>query len=289
MAVLLSGESRVLFQGITGRAGTFFAEQAMAYGTRVVGGVNPGKGGTRHLHLPVFDRVSEAVEATGADVTAVFVPPAKAADAMLEAIRARVPLVVCVTEGVPVLDMVRVRAALAGSRTRLVGPNSAGVIVPGECKVGIMPASIHTRGRIAIVSRSGTLAYEMVAQTTAAGLGQSTVVGVGADPVHGIGFVDCLQLMLADPETEGVVLVGEIGGVEEEQAAAYIARTSPAKPVVGVVAGRSAPPGRRMGHAGAIVDGGVGSADDKVQALREAGVIVPDSPATVGVTMARAL
>ena len=240
MAVLVSGESRVLFQGITGRAGTFFAEQAMAYGTRVVAGVNPGKGGTRHLHVPVF-------------------------------------------------DMVRVRAALQGSRTRLVGPNSPGIIVPGECKVGIMPAVIHTRGRVGIISRSGTLAYEMVAQTTAAGLGQSTVIGVGADPVHGIGFVDCLELMLADPETEGVVLVGEIGGVEEEQAAAYLATARPSKPVVGVVAGRSAPPGRRMGHAGAIIDGGVGSADAKVDALREAGVIVPDSPATVGATIARAL
>ena len=289
MAVLLSGESRVLFQGITGRAGTFFAEQAMAYGTRVVAGVNPGKGGTRHLHVPVFDRVGDAVEATGADVAAVFVPPARAADAMLEAIRAKVPLVVCVTEGVPVLDMVRVRAALQGSRTRLVGPNSPGIIVPGECKVGIMPAVIHTRGRVGIISRSGTLAYEMVAQTTAAGLGQSTVIGVGADPVHGIGFVDCLELMLADPETEGVVLVGEIGGVEEEQAAAYLATARPSKPVVGVVAGRSAPPGRRMGHAGAIIDGGVGSADAKLDALREAGVIVPDSPATVGATIARAL
>jgi len=289
MAVLVSGESRVLFQGITGRAGTFFAEQAIAYGTRVVAGVNPGKGGTRHLHVPVFDRVSEAVEATGADVAAVFVPPARAADAMLEAIRAKVPLVVCVTEGVPVLDMVRVRASLERSQTRLIGPNSAGIIVPGECKVGIMPASIHSRGRVGIVSRSGTLAYEMVAQTTAAGLGQSTVIGVGADPVHGIGFVDCLELMLADPETEGIVLVGEIGGVEEEQAAAYLARVGTPKPVVGVVAGRSAPPGRRMGHAGAIIDGGVGSADAKLEALRAAGVIVPDSPARVGAAMARAL
>jgi len=197
--------------------------------------------------------------------------------------------VVCVTEGVPVLDMVRVRAALEGSSTRLIGPNSAGIIVPGECKVGIMPASIHSRGRVGVISRSGTLAYEMVAQTTAAGLGQSTVIGVGADPVHGIGFVDCLELMLADPETEGVVLVGEIGGVEEEQAAAYLARVGTSKPVVGVVAGRSAPPGRRMGHAGAIIDGGVGSADAKVAALRAAGVIVPDSPAEVGAAMARAL
>jgi succinyl-CoA synthetase alpha subunit len=261
----------------------------MSYGTRVVAGVTPGKGGTRHLHLPVFDRVSEAVEATGADVAAVFVPPARAADAMLESIRARVPLVVCVSEGIPVLDMVRVKRELEGSATRLIGPNSVGIIVPGECKIGVMPGHIHSRGRVGVISRSGTLTYEVVAQTTAAGLGQSTVIGIGADPVHGIGFVDCLELMLGDPETEGVVLVGEIGGVEEEQAAEFLARVRPEKPVVGVVAGLSAPPGRRMGHAGAIIDGGVGGAQSKLAALREAGVIIPDSPARVGVTMAQAL
>ena len=289
MAILVSSESKVVFQGITGTQATFFADQAMAYGTRVVAGVSPGKGGSRHLHLPVYDRVVDAVEATGADVAAVFVPPAHAADAMIESINARVPLVVCVTEGVPVLDMVRVKAVLRGSRTRLIGPNSPGIIVPGECKVGVMPGHIHTRGRVGVISRSGTLAYEMVAQTSAAGLGQSTVIGVGADPVHGIGFVECLELMLDDPETEGVVLVGEIGGTEEEQAAEYLARVRPSKPVVGVVVGRSAPSGRRMGHAGAIIAGGVGSADAKLEALRSDGVIIPDTPARVGVTMARAL
>jgi succinyl-CoA synthetase alpha subunit len=244
--------------------------------------------------VPVFDRVADAVEATGADVAAVFVPPRAAADAMLESIRARVPLVVCVlvvcvTEGVPVLDMVRVRAALEGSATRLVGPNSPGVIVPGECKVGIMPAPLHTRGRVGVVSRSGTLAYEMAAQTTAVGLGQSTVVGIGADPLHGLGFVDCLALLLADPETEGIVLVGEIGGSEEERAAQYLSQAGATKPVVAVVAGLTAPPGRRMGHAGAIIAGGIGSADAKLEALRDAGVIVPESPAGVGTAMARAL
>jgi succinyl-CoA synthetase alpha subunit len=219
----------------------------------------------------------------------VFVPPRAAADAILESVRAGVPLVVCVTEGVPVLDMVRVRAALRGSATRLVGPNSPGIIVPGECKVGIMPASLHTRGRVGVVSRSGTLAYEMAAQTTAVGLGQSTVIGIGADPVHGLGFVDCLALLLEDPETEGIVLVGEIGGNEEEQAAEYLARVRPAKPVVAVIAGLTAPPGRRMGHAGAIIAGGVGSAGAKLEALRAAGVIVPESPALVGTAIARAL
>ncbi len=289
MAVLVNAESKVVFQGITGAQGTFFADQAMAYGTRVVAGVTPGKGGTRHLHVPVFDRVSEAVEATGADVAAVFVPPAQAAQAMLDAIHARVPLVVCVTEGIPVLDMVRVRRALEDSVTRLIGPNSPGIIVPGECKVGVMPGHIHSRGRVGVVSRSGTLAYEVVAQTTAAGLGQSTVIGIGADPVHGLGFVDCLELLLDDPETEGVVLVGEIGGAEEEEAARYLARTRPSKPVVGVVAGLSAPPGRRMGHAGAIIAGGVGDAAGKIAALREAGVIIAESPARVGAAMAAAL
>jgi len=289
MAVLVDSATKVVFQGLTGAQGTFFADQAMAYGTRVVAGVTPGKGGTRHLHLPVFDRIAEAVEATGADASAIFVPPAHAAHAMLEAIHARVPLVVCVTEGVPVLDMVRVKRALEGSRTRLIGPNSPGIIVPGECKIGVMPGHIHSRGRIGVVSRSGTLSYEVAAQTTAAGLGQSAVIGIGADPVHGLGFVDCLELLLDDPQTEGIVLVGEIGGTEEEQAAAWLAQRRADKPVVAVVAGLCAPEGRRMGHAGAIIAGGSGGARAKIAALRDAGVIIAESPARVGATMARAL
>lgn len=289
MGVLVSSDTKVIFQGMTGVQGTFFADQAMAYGTRVVAGVTPGRGGARHLHLPVFDRVAQAVEVTGADACAVFVPPAHAADAMLEAIHARVPLVVCVSEGVPVLDMVRVRRALEGSSTRLLGPNSPGIIVPGQCKIGVMPGHIHAPGRVGIVSRSGSLSYEVAAQTTAAGLGQSAVIGIGADPVHGLGFVDCLELLLADDQTEGVVLVGEIGGAEEEQAAAYLSRVRPSKPVVGVVAGLTAPEGRRMGHAGAIIAGGIGDAPSKLEALRDAGVIIAESPARVGATMAAAL
>lgn len=289
MAVLVDDTTKVMFQGLTGAQGTFFADQAMAYGTRVVAGVTPGKGGTRHLHLPVFDRVADAIEATGADASAIFVPPAHAADAMLEAIRARVPLVVCVTEGVPVLDMVRVRRALEGSRTRLIGPNSPGIIVPGQCKIGVMPGHIHSPGRIGVISRSGTLSYEIAAQTTAAGLGQSVVIGIGADPVHGLGFVDCLELLLDDAQTEGIVLVGEIGGSEEEQAAAWLAQRRPDKPVVAVVAGLCAPQGRRMGHAGAIIAGGSGDAQAKLAALRDAGVRIAESPARVGATMARAL
>jgi len=289
LGILVDAGTRVVFQGMTGAQGTFFADQALAYGTRVVAGVTPGRGGTRHLHLPVFDRVSEAVEATGADACAVFVPPRHAAAAMLEAIRARVPLVVCVTEGVPVLDMVRVRRALEGSVTRLLGPNTPGIIVPGQCKIGVMPGHIHTPGRVGIVSRSGTLTYEVAAQTTAAGIGQSAVIGIGADPVHGMGFVDCLELLLADDATEGIVLVGEIGGQEEEQAAAWIAGRRPSKPVVALVAGVSAPAGRRMGHAGAIIAGGTGDAAAKLAALRDAGVIVAESPARVGATIARAL
>jgi len=289
MSVLVSSDTRVVFQGMTGTQGTFFADQAMAYGTRVVAGVTPGRGGTRHLHLPMYDRVADAVEATGADACAVFVPPAKAADAIIEAVLARVPLVVCVTEGVPVLDMVRVRRVLEGSATCLLGPNTPGIIVPGQCKIGVMPGHIHTPGRIGIVSRASTLTYEVAAQTTAAGLGQSTVIGIGADPVHGLGFVDCLELLLADDRTEGVVLVGEIGGQEEEQAAQYLSRVSPSKPVIGVIAGISAPPGRRMGHAGAIIAGGIGDATSKLSALRDAGVILAESPARVAATMAAAL
>lgn len=289
MAVLIDANTKVICQGITGAQGTFFSDQAMSYGTRIVAGVTPGRGGSKHIHVPVFDRVADAVEATQADASVIFVPPEHAMEAMLEAINARLALVVCVTEGVPVLDMVRVKRALDGSSTRLIGPNTVGIITPGQCKIGVMPGHIHSPGRIGVISRSGTLTYEIVAQTTAAGLGQSTVIGIGADPVHGVGFVDCLELLLADPQTDGVVLVGEIGGVEEEEAAAFLKQRKPSKPVVGVVAGLSAPAGRRMGHAGAIISGARGDARQKVESFRDAGVIVAESAARVGAAMKEAL
>lgn len=285
MSVLVNTHTKVICQGFTGAQGTFHSEQAIAYGTKMVGGVTPGKGGTTHLGLPVFDTVQQAADKTNADATVIYVPAPFAKDAILEAIDAEISLIVCITEGIPVLDMMVVKRALCGSKSRLIGPNCPGIITPNECKIGIMPGYIHTPGSVGIISRSGTLTYEAVAQTTAVGLGQTTCIGIGGDPIPGMNFVDCLELLYQDPQTEAIVLIGEIGGSAEEEAAAFIKSSKIHKPVVSFIAGITAPPGRRMGHAGAVISGSQGSAHDKIETLKSAGVVVADSPAEIGQTL----